>query len=128
MDARKFKSGALPLSLLRDMYFSGSLRPGVAGGRMMRFSSTPTSWISTIVKIIDLGRFSKGAYIMPGKYSMTVVVNKQSLDEQPVAFYPPENDPDGSAACVSPELVENWALKPSFSSSCAGGITSSAWI
>jgi outer membrane usher protein FimD/PapC len=63
---------------------------------------------------IDLSRFSTGAYIMPGTYNMTVLMNKQSLDEQPVAFYSPENDPKGSVACISPQLVEQLGFKAEF--------------
>ncbi|WPN65642.1 outer membrane usher protein [Pseudomonas sp. P9_35] len=60
----------------------------------------------------DLGQFARSGYIMPGTYVMTVHVNKQELPEQSIAFYPPEDDPDGSEACISPELVEQFGLKP----------------
>ncbi|HEJ7935769.1 outer membrane usher protein [Serratia marcescens] len=114
MDARKFKSGALPLSLL-GICISLALCGLAFQGRADDAIQFNTDILDiNDRKNIDLGRFSKGAYIMPGKYSMTVLVNKQSLDEQPVAFYPPENDPDGSAACVSPQLVEKLGLKTEF--------------
>jgi len=61
---------------------------------------------------IDLEQFSRSGYIMPGEYSMTVQINKQELLEQPVTFIAPEDDPKGSVACVSPELVEQFGLKP----------------
>ncbi|BEO21312.1 fimbrial protein SteB (plasmid) [Serratia marcescens] len=54
---------------------------------------------------IDLSQFSRGGYIMPGTYDMVVHVNKNDLPEQPIAFYPPKDDPTGSRACISPELV-----------------------
>jgi len=54
---------------------------------------------------IDLSQFSRGGYIMPGTYDMVVHVNKNDLPEQPIAFYPPKDDPTGSRACLSPELV-----------------------
>ncbi len=61
---------------------------------------------------IDLGQFSRAGYIMPGDYVMTVRVNKQELPEQPVAFYAPPDDADGSQACLSQALVEQLGLKP----------------
>jgi outer membrane usher protein FimD/PapC len=61
---------------------------------------------------IDLERFSRSGYIMPGDYVMSVHINKQELLEQLVAFVVPENDPKGSEPCVTPELVEQFGLKP----------------
>ncbi|MHA7847994.1 outer membrane usher protein [Serratia sp. D1N4] len=61
---------------------------------------------------IDLQQFSRGGYIMPGEYSMAVKINNQALPEQTILFYPPENDPKGSEACISPALVEQLGLKP----------------
>ena len=63
-------------------------------------------------KNIDLSQFSRGGYIMPGTYGMTVHVNKNDLPEQQVPFYAPENDPNGSRACLGPELVEQLGFKP----------------
>ncbi|WP_260629004.1 outer membrane usher protein [Serratia liquefaciens] len=62
---------------------------------------------------IDLGQFSRGGFIMPGNYSMAVHLNKQELPEQDIPFYPPDNDPKGSEACLSPQLVEQLGLQPS---------------
>lgn len=61
---------------------------------------------------IDLGQFSRGGYIMPGDYMMLVRINKQELPEQPVVFYPTEQDANDSAACLSPAMVEQFGLKP----------------
>ncbi|CAI0696989.1 Outer membrane usher protein papC precursor [Serratia quinivorans] len=61
---------------------------------------------------IDLGQFANGGYIMPGDYMMLVRINKQELPEQNIAFYAPDNDAKGSEACISPELVEQFGLKP----------------
>lgn len=61
---------------------------------------------------IDLDQFSRSGYIMPGDYIMSVHINKQELLEQPVIFYVPENDPKGSEACITPDLVEQFGLKP----------------
>ncbi|EMH4218120.1 outer membrane usher protein [Serratia marcescens] len=62
-------------------------------------------------KNIDLSQFSRGGYIMPGQYSMVVHVNKSDLPEQPVAFYAPDGDANGSRACLSPELVAQLGIK-----------------
>lgn len=60
---------------------------------------------------VDLNQFSRGGYIMPGEYTMSVKINKQSLDDQNITFLPPESDPKGSVACLSPKLVAQFALK-----------------
>lgn len=64
-------------------------------------------------KNIDLSQFSRGGYIMPGAYSMIVHVNKNDLPEQQIEFYPPENEPNGSRACINKALVEQLGLKES---------------
>ncbi|MFK3842507.1 outer membrane usher protein [Serratia sp. NPDC087055] len=63
-------------------------------------------------KNIDLSQFSRGGYIMPGKYVMSIRLNTQVLPEEPIAFYAPENDAKGSQACISPTLVEKLGFKP----------------
>jgi len=60
---------------------------------------------------IDLSQFSRGGFIMPGMYTMSVYLNKQTLPEQSVAFHAPENDPKGSQACISPQLVDQLGFK-----------------
>ncbi|SQI46360.1 Outer membrane usher protein papC precursor [Serratia plymuthica] len=62
-------------------------------------------------KNIDLSQFSRSGYMMPGAYSLTVHINKNELPEQNIHFYPPEDDPKGSQACLSPALVEQLGLK-----------------
>lgn len=62
-------------------------------------------------KNIDLSQFSRSGYMMPGTYSLTVHINKNELPEQNVPFYPPDDDPKGSQACLSPTLVELLGLK-----------------
>lgn len=61
---------------------------------------------------IDLSQFSRGGYIMPGAYNMVVHLNKDEIPEQVIHFYPPDNDSKGSQACLSPELVGLFGLKP----------------
>ena len=62
---------------------------------------------------IDLSRFARSGFILPGTYTMEVQINTQAISEQPVAFYPPDNDPKGSQACISPELVDQLGLNKS---------------
>lgn len=62
---------------------------------------------------IDLSQFARSGFILPGTYSMVVQINQQSLSEQSIAFYPPDNDPKGSEACLSAGLVEQLGLKAS---------------
>lgn len=61
---------------------------------------------------IDLSQFSRSGYIMPGAYTMAIHLNNNELPEQSISFYPPEDDPQGSLACISPALVEQLGLKP----------------
>lgn len=61
---------------------------------------------------IDLSQFSRPGYLMPGEYRFAIFINKHQLPEQTVFYYAPDNQPDNSAACLSPTLVEQLALKP----------------
>ncbi|MFG1174698.1 outer membrane usher protein [Erwiniaceae bacterium CAU 1747] len=63
-------------------------------------------------KNIDLDQFSQAGFVMPGDYMLSVQINKQGLNEQTISFYAPDNDPKGSEACITPELVEQIGLKP----------------
>lgn len=60
---------------------------------------------------IDLTQFSKAGFVMPGQYQMTVRVNKTELSEQTIEFKAPSDDPKGSIACLSPDLVKQFGLK-----------------
>ncbi|OCJ45508.1 outer membrane usher protein [Serratia sp. 14-2641] len=107
-------------------YFKGlPLRPSflgviisyIIGGAITSVQAAEFSFNTDVLDVndrsnIDLEQFSRSGYIMPGDYIMSVHINKQELLEQPVIFYPPDNDPKGSEACVTPELVEQFALKP----------------
>lgn len=62
----------------------------------------------------DLSQFSRSGFILPGAYPMAIQVNTETFSEQMVAFYPPEDDPKGSQACLSPQLVEQLGLKKEF--------------
>ncbi|MEN5017295.1 outer membrane usher protein [Erwinia sp. Eh17-17] len=63
-------------------------------------------------KNIDLSRFSRRGYIMPGAYNMDLHINKNEVPDQPVNFYPPDDDPSGSEACITHEQLELLGLKP----------------
>ncbi|HAT2881483.1 TPA: outer membrane usher protein, partial [Serratia marcescens] len=70
-------------------------------------------------KNIDLSQFARSGYIMPGTYGMAVHVNKSDLPEQQIAFYAPDDDPNGSRACVSRPLMEQLGLKTALHSDLA---------
>ncbi|WP_376778788.1 outer membrane usher protein [Serratia fonticola] len=63
---------------------------------------------------IDLGRFSRSGYVMPGEYSLLINVNQQELPEQTIPFYPTDKDPNVTEACLSAALVEQMGLKEEF--------------
>lgn len=110
MDEKKIYFSTLPLSLLGIAVCS--LLSEVRADDSIQFN-TDILDISDRENI-DLSRFSKGAYIMAGNYNLNVLINRQSLDVQPIDFFPPENDPGGSVACISPELVEKVGFKEEF--------------
>lgn len=60
---------------------------------------------------IDLSNFSKSGYLMPGEYSFTVHINKQTLPEQPVFYYASPVEINESLVCLTPSLVEQFGLK-----------------
>ncbi|WP_053115647.1 outer membrane usher protein [Winslowiella iniecta] len=61
---------------------------------------------------IDITRFAHKGYIMPGRYLMSVRLNKDVLAERPIDFYPAEDNPDITLACLSPKLVNEFGLRP----------------
>ena len=60
---------------------------------------------------IDLSQFSRSGFILPGIYTMRVQINTLVLPEQRIAFYPPDDAPKGSQACLSASLVDQLGLK-----------------
>ncbi|WP_336219537.1 outer membrane usher protein [Citrobacter amalonaticus] len=62
---------------------------------------------------IDLSQFSKAGYLMPGKYQLIIHVNKSELPEQTIEFLAPDDDPKGSEACLTPDVVKLLGLKES---------------
>ncbi|WP_432499469.1 outer membrane usher protein [Providencia hangzhouensis] len=64
-------------------------------------------------KNIDVKQFSRAGYIMPGIYPLKVQVNKETLPEQRFSFYAPENAPEDSLVCITPEQVQQLGLTAS---------------
>lgn len=62
---------------------------------------------------VDLSKFARAGYIMPGTYNMIIHVNRSQLDDTPVTFRVPENDPDGSEPCLTQAIVSRLGLKDS---------------
>lgn len=60
---------------------------------------------------IDLSQFSQAGYIMPGNYTMAIRVNDSTLPERPIVFLVPDDNPKGSLACITPEIVSLLGLK-----------------
>ncbi|MGG8041374.1 outer membrane usher protein [Klebsiella aerogenes] len=98
------------------------LRP-VAVCVLLALSVVHSSWAADAVEFntdvldikdrshIDLEQFSRAGFIMPGTYQMILRINKSELPEQPVLFLPPDGDPKGSEACLTPEMVAQFGLK-----------------
>ncbi|MBD8237302.1 outer membrane usher protein [Pseudomonas fluorescens] len=108
--------------MLNTAKIKNTLRPGLFGG-LMSLAGTAlggadiefnTDVLDLIDRTnIDLSQFARSGFILPGTYSMVVHINGQPIAEQPVAFYPPDEDPKGSQACLSRTLVEQLGLKVS---------------
>ncbi|WP_320720698.1 outer membrane usher protein [Enterobacter sp. 296B2] len=64
----------------------------------------------------DLSRFSRKGYVLPGQYNLQVIINTGRLpDNYDINWYPKEDDPDDSYACLSPDLVSRLGIKPELS-------------
>lgn len=66
---------------------------------------------------VDLSKFSKAGYIMPGKYSMLVRINDNEIADQEIYFYSSDDEESGSRACISKELTSKLGLKEKLSGS-----------
>lgn len=62
---------------------------------------------------IDLDQFSQVGHVMPGRYSLTLKINQQSLGEYSVVFYDGYDEKVGSFACLSPDIVKQIGLSSS---------------
>lgn len=62
---------------------------------------------------LDLGRFARKGYIMPGKYTLQVMVNQSQITQDSVVTYDVmANDANSTYPCLSPSLVAQFGLKP----------------
>jgi outer membrane usher protein FimD/PapC len=59
---------------------------------------------------IDLNQFSRAGFLMPGDYQMTIRVNKTELPERKISFIAPDDDPKGSEACLTKDLIPSLGL------------------
>nr|WP_320739732.1 outer membrane usher protein [Enterobacter sp. 241F3] len=59
---------------------------------------------------IDLSQFSRAGYVMPGTYALSIQINKSSLPEQQITFLVPDNDKNGSEACLTNDIVTQFGL------------------
>jgi outer membrane usher protein PapC len=106
--------------MLNTSKIKNTLRPGLLGGLMSlagtAMGAGDIEFNTDVLDLsdrtnIDLSQFARSGFILPGTYPMAVQLNAQSIPEQSVAFYPPDNDPKGSQACLSHSLVEQLGLK-----------------
>ncbi|WP_261641956.1 outer membrane usher protein [Erwinia mallotivora] len=67
-------------------------------------------------KNIDLSRFSKAGYIMPGNYTVTLHVNNNNIPEQSVNWFTADNDDIESKPCFPADVLKIIGLKPELTS------------
>ncbi|RMP59038.1 hypothetical protein ALQ18_00118 [Pseudomonas marginalis pv. marginalis] len=108
--------------MLNTSKIKNSFRPGLFGGLMSlagtAMGAGDIEFNTDVLDLndrsnIDLSQFARSGFILPGTYSMMVQINSQPTSEQSVGFYPPDDDPKGSQACLSQGLVEQLGLKES---------------
>lgn len=108
--------------MLNTSKIKNTLRPGLFGGLMSlagtAMGAGDIEFNTDVLDLsdranIDLSQFARSGFILPGTYSMAVHLNAHPIAEQSVAFYPPDDDPKGSQACLSRSLVEQLDLKVS---------------
>ncbi|WP_336194236.1 outer membrane usher protein [Providencia stuartii] len=88
------------------------------GGHGEAFASVSTEAIQFNTDVLDvedkkninLDHFSRAGYVMPGTYSLALKVNDDALPEVKIPFYVPDNDPQGSVPCLSPEITAQLGL------------------
>ena len=64
---------------------------------------------------IDLSRFSRAGYVMPGNYTVVLYVNSESIPGQSVDWFSADNDEKETKPCLSPALVAMIGLTPELS-------------
>ncbi|MBF7993686.1 outer membrane usher protein [Rahnella laticis] len=61
---------------------------------------------------IDLNKFSKENYVVPGQYVMVIKINENiTLSEQNIDFFAPDNNTDGSSPCLTHDIVAQFGLR-----------------
>lgn len=61
---------------------------------------------------INLNNFAKPGYVTPGTYPLIIKLNRRDLPEQNITFYSSDANSEISEACLTQQLVEQFALKP----------------
>lgn len=61
---------------------------------------------------IDFAQFSRRGFILPGSYQMSIMINRHELPEQNIDFYPLDDNPEDSQACLTHSDVVAFAIKP----------------
>nr|WP_314419753.1 outer membrane usher protein [uncultured Erwinia sp.] len=64
-------------------------------------------------KNIDLSRFTHKGYIMPGRYTLNVRLNRDDLREHEIDFFPADDRHGNSLPCLTAPLVQAFGLRPS---------------
>lgn len=64
---------------------------------------------------LDLSQFSQAGYMLPGTYTLALQINKSTLPELEISFLAPDDNPQGSLACLTPEMVGLMGLTESAS-------------
>lgn len=106
------------VSRFRPSLLGLSIAFALTGGAGSALASVSTDAIQFNTEVLDvedkkninLDQFSRAGYIMPGQYLLALKVNDDALPEMPIAFYVPEDDPQGSLPCLSPEAVAQLGL------------------
>ncbi|EBH1886802.1 outer membrane usher protein, partial [Salmonella enterica] len=65
-------------------------------------------------KNIDLSNFSKENYVMPGKYTFSVMINKSSLGEQDVNVYEVNAGEESNLICIEKKHADQFGLKAEY--------------
>ncbi|ROR11315.1 outer membrane usher protein FimD/PapC [Erwinia sp. JUb26] len=66
-------------------------------------------------KNIDLSRFTHKGYIMPGRYTMNVRLNRDALREHEIDFFLADDRQGSSLPCLTAPLVQTFGLRASAS-------------
>ncbi|SUI29860.1 fimbrial protein SteB [Salmonella enterica subsp. enterica serovar Derby] len=80
--------------------------------RKRPFNLIPDFLMLKMMPALDLSRFSRKGYIMPGGYHLQVLVNQSQIAQDNIITYSVDNnDPDNTYPCLSPELVSLLGVK-----------------